>query len=52
MAGPILGLVVLGRVRKEAEQARESKEVSIVPLWRLLSLYIKVPSLYFSDNEL
>jgi hypothetical protein len=43
--GPIVGsvipgLVVLGSIRKQAEQARESKPVRNIPPWRLHQLLL------------
>ena len=35
LGGAIPGLVVLGSIRKQAEQARGSKPVSIIPPWPL-----------------
>jgi hypothetical protein len=35
MGGTISGLVVLGSIRKQAEQARGSKPVSNIPPWPL-----------------
>jgi hypothetical protein len=39
-AGPIPGLVVLGSIRKQAEQARGSKPVSNIPPWPLHQLLL------------
>ncbi len=40
MGGAIPGLVVLGSIRKQAEQARESKPVSKIPPWPLHQLLL------------
>jgi hypothetical protein len=40
MGGAIPGLVVLGSIRKQAEQARESKAVSNIPPWPLHQLLL------------
>jgi hypothetical protein len=37
MSGAISGLVVLGSIRKKAEQVTRSKPVSITPPWLLAS---------------
>jgi hypothetical protein len=42
MGGTIFGLVVLGFVRKQAEQARRSKPVSNIPPWPLHQLLLPV----------
>jgi hypothetical protein len=53
----IPGLVVLGSVRKQAEQARGSKPVSSTPPWPLHQLLPsgscpeRVPVLTFFDDE-
>jgi hypothetical protein len=39
-------LVVLGSIRKQAEQARGSKPVSNIPPWPLHQLLPPMPSLY------
>jgi hypothetical protein len=38
--GAIPGLVVLGSIRKQAEQTRESKPVSSIPPWPLHQLLL------------
>ena len=40
MGGAIPGLVVLCSIRKQAEQARESKPVSNIPPWPLHQLLL------------
>jgi hypothetical protein len=40
VGGAIPGLVVLGSVRKQAEQARASKPVSNIPPWPLHQLLL------------
>jgi len=40
VGGAILGLVVLGSMRKQAEQARGSKPVRNIPLWPLHQLLL------------
>jgi hypothetical protein len=40
MSGTISGLVVLGSIRKQAEQARRSKPVSNIPPWPLHQLLL------------
>jgi hypothetical protein len=40
VGGTISGLVVLGSIRKKAEQARESKPVSNIPPWPLHQLLL------------
>ena len=40
MGGTISGLVVLGFIRKQAEQARESKPVKNIPPWPLHQLLL------------
>ena len=35
VGGTISGLVVLGSIRKQAEQARESRQISNIPPWPL-----------------
>ena len=40
MGGAIPGLVVLGSIRKQAEQARGSKPVSNIPPWPLYQLLL------------
>jgi hypothetical protein len=42
VGGAIPGLVVLGFVRKQAEQARGSKPVSNIPPWPLHQLLLPV----------
>ena len=57
MGGAIPGLVVLGSIRKQAEQARESKPVSSTPPWPLHQLLppsscpVGVPVLTPFDDE-
>jgi hypothetical protein len=38
VGGTISGLVVLGSIRKQVEQARGSKPISHIPSWPLLQL--------------
>ena len=40
VGGAIPGLVDLGSIRKQAEQARGSKSVIDIPLWPLLQLLL------------
>ena len=40
VGGTISGLVVLGFIRKQAEQARESKPVKNIPPWPLHQLLL------------
>jgi hypothetical protein len=40
VGGTISGLVVLGSIRKQAEQARRSKPVSNIPPWPLHQLLL------------
>jgi hypothetical protein len=40
VGGTISGLVVLGSIRKQAEQARGSKPVSNIPSWPLHQLLL------------
>jgi hypothetical protein len=40
VGGSIPGLVVLGSIRKQAEQARRSKAVSNIPPWPLHQLLL------------
>jgi hypothetical protein len=40
VGGTISGLVVLGSVREQAEQVRESKPVSSIPPWPLHQLLL------------
>ena len=40
VGGAIPGLVILGSIRKQIEQARESKPVRNTPLWPLHQLLI------------
>jgi hypothetical protein len=40
MGGTISGLVVLGSIRKQAEQAQRSKPVSNIPPWPLHQLLL------------
>jgi hypothetical protein len=40
VGGAIPGLVVLGSIRKQAEQARESKPVRNIPPWLLHQLLL------------
>ena len=40
VGGTIPGLVVLGSIKKQAEQARESKPVSNIPPWPLHQLLL------------
>jgi hypothetical protein len=40
VGGAILGLVVLGSIREQAEQARGSKPVKNIPLWPLHQLLL------------
>jgi hypothetical protein len=40
VGGAISGLVVLGSIRKQAEQTRGSKPVSSIPLWLLHQLLL------------
>ena len=40
VGGTILGLVVLGSIREQAEQARASKPVSNIPPWSLHQLLL------------
>jgi hypothetical protein len=42
VGGAIPGLVVLGSIRKQAEQARESKPISSIPPWPLHQLLLPV----------
>ena len=57
MGGAIPGLVVLGPIRKQAEQAAESKPVSSTPPWPLHQLLppgscpAGVPDLTSFDDE-
>ena len=45
MSGAISEMVVLGSIRKQAEQAMESKPVSSIPPWPLISFSLQVPAL-------
>jgi hypothetical protein len=45
--GAIPGLVVLGSIREQAEQARGSKPVSNIPPWPLNQLLLPAPSCFF-----
>ena len=40
VSGTTSGLVVLGSIREQAEQARESKPVRNIPPWRLHQLLL------------
>ena len=40
VGGKISGLVVLGSIREQAEQARESKQVKNIPPWPLHQLLL------------
>jgi hypothetical protein len=40
VGGTISGLAVLGSIRKQAEQARESKPVKSIPPWPLHQLLL------------
>jgi hypothetical protein len=42
VGGSIPGLVVLGSIRKLAEEARENKPISSIPLWPLHWLLLAV----------
>jgi hypothetical protein len=45
VGGAIPGLVVLGSVRKQAEQAMGSKQISSTPPWLSINVSLKVPAL-------
>ena len=45
VGGSIPGLVVLGSIRKQAEQDRGIKPVSSISLWPLHPLHLQVPTL-------
>jgi hypothetical protein len=45
VGGAIPGLVVLGSLRRQAEQARESNQLSSIPPWPLHQLLLQVPAL-------
>jgi hypothetical protein len=49
LSGAIPGLVVLGSIRKQAEQGRGRKPVSSIPLWPLYPLL--PPSSYTADGS-
>jgi hypothetical protein len=52
VSGAIPGLVVLGSIRKQAEQARGSKPVSSTPPWPLAPGSCPVPVLTsFGDKQ-
>ena len=46
LGGVISGLVVLGSMRKQAEQARGNKPVSSTPPWALHQLLLQSPALF------
>ena len=46
MDGAIPWLVILGSIRKKAEQVMGNKPVSSVPPWPLISSCIQVPALF------
>ena len=52
MAVATLGKVDLSGIKKQAEQVRGSKPISITPLWPLLQFLPQVPVLAFPDDEL
>ena len=51
VGGAIPGLVVLGSIRKQAEQARGSKPVSHIPPWLLLPDLLEVVLTSFGDEQ-
>jgi hypothetical protein len=51
VGGASPGLVVLGSIRKQAEQARGSKPVSHIPPWLLLPDLLEVVLTSFGDEQ-
>lgn len=52
LCGAACGLVVLGAVRKQAEESMRSKPVNSSALWSLHQLLSWIPALTFLDDEL